>query len=555
MPGPSSFPAWIIWREPPTATSAVSTADTATGRGSGTDAECPTGTGNGPRPLARLTGIERSFGSVRALRGASLSLWAGEVHGILGENGAGKSTLLSVLGGLVAPDAGEVEIDGMGSPPRGAAEARRRGVGFVHQHFRLVGRMTVLENLALARDSSRHRRPMSGVRTAANHLMKRTGLSVPLRETVEGLSVGDRQRTEILKALMGNPRVLVLDEPTAVLGPLEVAPLLELLRSVASGGVAVALVAHKLDEVMAIADRVTVLRRGRTVLEALRADVSSERLAAAMVGSAGNDVSSSLELTLAAPEAARTEPDPTAVDIVARCHAVSVVDQLGKPALSEVSLTVGRGEVVGVVGVEGNGQRELARVMSGRAAPSEGSVSLPAGIGFIPQDRTREGLAATLRLVENLALSAQNKSGKWLNWPALRNRTRRVMRQYDVRAPGPRTRAGTLSGGNQQRLVVAREIEAATHLLVAENPTRGLDLRATVFVRKRLRSLAAQPQRPGILLITTDLDEAIALSDRIFVIVRGKLTPTAPSRHSRHELGRIMLGAGQSTGPVAHPSG
>ena len=544
----------------------MDTAATATSRGTGINALSTAGTGNGLRPLVRLLGIERSFGSVRALKGADLSLWAGEVHGVLGENGAGKSTLLGVLGGIVAPDGGRVEIDGVASWPRGAAEAQRRGVGFVHQHFRLVARMTVLENLALASESCHHRLPMGRVRIAAKRLMTSTGLRVPLDAVVDGLGVGDRQRTEILKALLGEPRVLILDEPTAVLGPPEVVPFLELIRSVASRGVAVALVAHKLDEVMAVADRLTVMRRGCTVLEALTMEVSPHRLATAMVGSddvSGSSFASSTRTVLGVasrggptPLDGRPKtPDPNAMDILARCEAVSVSDPLGRSALTDVSLDIGSGEIVGVVGVEGNGQRELARIMSGRQVPSGGSVSLPPGIGFIPQDRTREGLAGTLQLVENVALCAQNRSGRWLDWAQLRGRTRRLIKEYDVRAPGPRTAAGALSGGNQQRLVVAREMEVATHLLVAENPTRGLDIRATAFVRERLLKFAAHPDPPGVLLITTDLDEAIALSDRIFVIVRGRLIPTTSAQHTRQELGRLMLGAQRSTGPEARASG
>ena len=588
---------------------------------------------------ARLLGVEKSFGSVQALDGASLTLEAGSVHGVLGENGAGKSTLLGVLGGSVVPDAGVVEIGGATGWPGSPVKAREHGVGFVHQHFRLVGSMTLLENFALASPLPRFSLPLARVRGRVRELERLTGWELDLSKRSEELSIGDRQRAEVLKALVARPRVLVLDEPTAVLAPPEIAPLFDLLRRLAAEGLAIALVGHKLDEVAAVADRFTVLRRGRSVLEtaALEAGddaeagpVSRELLADAMVGGAsapswsdeperfprsaapggprdptapsdrdepvrlspavaadgprepavssdaGVPVSgtrpaaaggsrelsvpddgsrtarSELHCPLAAGETARREEadarresdhgrtDRTRPSPVASCRELHVRGPGGATALRGVSLEVARGEIVGVVGVEGNGQRELAQVMAGRIEPESGELDLPAAIGYIPQDRSREGIAAELSLVENIALARQRGSGRLLAWRELASETRALVRDFDVRAESERSPGGSLSGGNQQRLLVARELGGEVDLIVAANPTRGLDFNATRFVHETLRRLVSGPSPPGVLLITSDLDEVVLLSDRAFAMVRGRLIPE-PGGERRARLGRLMV--------------
>jgi len=483
--------------------------------------------------LARLRGVERSFGPTRALAGADLEVSAGEVHAVLGENGAGKTTLLGVLGGMLRPDHGTIEISGVPVEMSGPRRAWELGVGLVHQHFTLVPRLSVLENLALGRDSGRSglRLRLDEVRARATELVKSTGLSVPLDAPVEQLGVGDRQRTEILKVLMRDPPILVLDEPTAVLTPAEVTSLFGLLRSLAEQGRAVVLVAHKIDEVLAVADRITVLRRGATVLTAPRSELDAGSLIRAMVGS---DVAA-----VRASETARVlgEGPP-----VARLEGVGLRHPSGARALCDVRLSVRRGEVLGIAGVEGNGQREVALVLSGRMAAEEGVVELPEGIGFIPQDRSAEGVVSDFDLVENVALGFA--TGPWPGWRAMRAEAEAVMARFGVVASGVSALAGSLSGGNQQRLVVGRELIRATDLLVAENPTRGLDVAATAFVHQEIQRLAGMDGGPATVLLSTDLDEVLSLSTRVMVMAGGRLLEVPEGRRTREDVGALMLAGG-----------
>ncbi|MEJ2203985.1 MAG: ABC transporter ATP-binding protein [Gemmatimonadota bacterium] len=493
--------------------------------------------------LARLSGITRSFGRVRALDGADLQVPAGMITGVLGENGAGKTTLLSVLGGLVTPDAGSVEVGGSRVTFRRPRDAWQVGVGMVHQHFALVPDLTVLENLALGRRTSFWGLGLGydALREDVADLAERTGLEVSLDGPVRDLGVGERQRVEILKVLLREPRILILDEPTAVLTPVEVDRLFSLLRGLADEGTGVVLVAHKLDEVLDVADRMTVLRNGRTVLSALREEVDAEGLIRAMVGREKADpaaVGHGADHALRAPVVDTSPP-------VAQLEGVRVVRSGGQEALRGISMDVRRREILGVVGVEGNGQRELARVLAGRLKPSAGVVRLPTGVGFIPQDRTREGLVSGFSLTENMALALHQdrtyRRGPTLRWGALKETTEELVRRFDVRARGVRTRAGTLSGGNQQRLVVARELQAAKNLLVAENPTRGLDVAAASFVHEELSFRRRIPDGPGIVLISHDLDEVLSLSDRVMVMIRGTLVDVPHTQRSRQFVGALML--------------
>lgn len=509
--------------------------------------------------LASLRGVVRRFGSVTALAGADLEVRGGEVHGVLGENGAGKTTLLGVLGGMLRPDEGVLEIRGKGVELSGPRAAWQHGVGLVHQHFTLVPALTVLENLALGRDPgvSGRRRPLERVRSAAVRLSDRTGLTVPLEAAVEDLGVGERQRVEILKALLREPPILVLDEPTAVLTPGEVESLFDLLRELAAEGKAVVLVAHKIDEVLAVSDRITVLRRGRTVLTAERGQVDAPSLIRAMVGTAAgseSDVTLDVAEAVGAPvegaegaaraAEART-PEGLSAPPVARLSRARTSRADGSVALHDVSLAVHRREIVGIAGVEGNGQRELALVLAGRLPVSSGEVALPPGIGFIPQDRTAEGLVSDFDLVENTALALHDDGrftrGPWLDWREVRAEAQRVVSRFGVVTPGVEARAGALSGGNQQRMIAGRELIRASDLLVAENPTRGLDVAATAFVHAELRRLAGSESGPGIVLVSTDLDEVLSLSTRILVMVRGRLTMVPEGRRSREGVGALML--------------
>jgi simple sugar transport system ATP-binding protein len=500
--------------------------------------------------VVRMEDVRRRFGTTVALDGARLSLTGGEVHAVLGANGAGKTTLLSILAGLVHPDEGRILLRGMPVRPATAREAWALGIGMVHQHFTLVPRLTVLENLALGSGGLSLR--LRATRARAAELMERTGLVVALDARVEGLGVGERQRVEVLKVLLRAPGVLVLDEPTAVLAPREVERLLGLLRGLASGGATVVLVAHKLDEVLSVADRVTVLREGRTVLEAERGAVDVATLVEAMVGSAGTDAAAEV-VPVTGPGAGSTggrgasrgeassargsAPGAT----VARLEGVSLSGAGGEPLLRDLTLELRRGEVVGVAGVEGNGQRELAQLLAGRIAPGRGTVALPDDPAFIPEDRSREGLVQDFTLTENMALALHRerayRRGPLLRWGPLRDRTAALLETFSVRPASPEARARTLSGGNQQRVVVARELGRDPDLLVAENPTRGLDVRAAAFVHRRLRGLG----EAGVVLISTDLDEVLRLSDRVFVMVRGRLLEVPEGARTREGVGRMML--------------
>lgn len=488
--------------------------------------------------LARLDGIVRRFGRVTALDGADLEVRAGEVHAVLGENGAGKSTLLSILGGLQAADSGTLSLRGASVTLRSPRNAWAHGIGLVHQHFMLVPRLSVLENLALGGQAPSRgwRLPLREIADRATDLMARIGLSVALDAVIEDLSVGDRQRVEILKALLREPSILILDEPTAVLSPPEVEGLSALLRGLARDGRAIILVSHKLDEVLAVSDHVTVLREGRTVLSVPRSEVDASSLTRAMVGVA---------LSPGTRPGGRPASDG---EIVASFRAVHTAGPSGHTALAGVSLDLRRGEIVGVAGVEGNGQRELALVLAGRAEPSSGDVDLPHGTGFIPQDRTSEGLALDFDLSENVALAAHRdaefRSSGLLKWDEIRARAEHLRTEFAVRATDTSVHARTLSGGNQQRLVIGRELPVAKDLLVAHNPTRGLDVAATDFVHRRiLCTVGARPEGPAVVLISTDLDEVLALSDRLLVIVRGRLSEVPLGQRTREGVGALMLGS------------
>ena len=501
-----------------------------------------------PATAARLRDVTKRFGPVTALDGVSFDLVPGEIHGLLGENGAGKTTLARVLGGLLAPDHGRVEIGGREVALRSARDAGALGVAMVHQHFSLVPRFTGFENIALFNGGA-----WTGKGTAAPGYRERVEararelkLEVELDAPAAVLGVGARQRIEILKALMSETGVLLLDEPTAVLAPQEVAGLFAVLKRVAGAGTGIVLVAHKLDEVLAVADRVTVLRRGQRVLTEAAASVSAGELAEAMVGGALPVAG----LGRGQPRASGppgAEPAP-----VASLDAVTV-GTTGAPSLREVTLTVRSGEILGIAGVDGNGQRTLAAVLAGIRNPDEGTAELPREVGWIPQDRGEEGLVNDFTIAENVALALHGQSrcrkGPWLDWAAVEETAGSLMREMDVRAGSPDATAGTLSGGNQQRVVAGREFLRSGEMLVAESPTRGLDVKATVAVRARIAKLVRSGDRPpGVVLISADLDEILELSDRIAVMVRGRLIPVPTGEHNHAAIGELMLAAQKSGG-------
>ena len=465
-------------------------------------------------PVLELTGIRKSFGPVQALRGAAFVLSAGEVHALLGENGAGKSTLLQIAFGLLAPDAGTVRLGGREVRLRSPREAREAGIGMVHQHFTTIGSLTVAENLALDRGRS-----VPAESPPGDGLMEGLELSA----LVAQLSVELRQRLEIAKALARRPRILLLDEPSAALAPSEIEELLTLARSFAQAGGAVAFVTHKLAEVFAVANRVTVLRDGAVTLTAPLAGQTLESLARAMLGEA--------EGWVHAQEPMDAVPGkPTAQ--------APIVVRIG-------SIAIRSGECVGVAAVQGNGQRELLRSIAGIGTPGQSAgIAVDGPVSFVPEDRTLEGLIPDFSVVENLVLGL-DRDPRWargsrIDWPAARRHAARVIAEFDIVASGPEVPVAKLSGGNQQKLVLARALEAAPRVLVAENPTRGLDFRATHFMQERLR--AAARAGAAVLVYSSDLDEVLQLATRVLVVHQGAVRE-APSGADRQTIGRLMLGA------------
>ncbi len=485
-------------------------------------------------PTVELRGIVKRYGAVVALDGADLVAYGGQVQAILGENGAGKSTLAGVLAGSVRPDRGEILVQGTARAFRSPTDAVDASIGIVHQHFKLVPALTGLENIALGavRRLPGLRLRLDRVRSRAAEIIESVGLDVRLDAPVERMSVGERQRVEIVKLLFTDPRILVLDEPTAVLTPGEVNQLIATLRGLAGEGRTVLVIAHKLDEVLALADRVTVLRRGRTVLAEPRQQVDGRRLARAMVG----------EDAGAVPTPSPARPGV----VVAALESASTESRRGGPGLRDVSLEVRRGEIVGVAGVEGNGQADLADALAGFVRPRAGAAELPDRISLIPQDRVHEGLIADFSVSENIALGFHDderfRRGPMLRWRAIEDVATAVVERFDVKVPGIASPVRTLSGGNQQKLAVGREVMRSPSLVIADNPTRGLDIRATRFVRSELLRLRDQDDPPGILLISTDLDEVLELAGTLYVLVRGRLVPVPPEARSRVGIGSLMLG-------------
>lgn len=470
-------------------------------------------------PLLELAEITKRFGKVTALSEASLRVLGGSVHALLGENGAGKSTLMHIAFGLVRADAGVIRVDGHARVWQSPVEAIAHGIGMVHQHFTLVPAMTVAENIALGGRGRFH--PARAI-AAAERLMRETGLAVDPQAPVAQLSVGLQQRVEILKALARDARVLILDEPTAVLAPHEVQELLRWIRGFLRPDRAVVLITHKLAESLAIADEVTVLRSGRTVLQRPRSEISADVLVEAMLGQRLHELASS------APRSAGS------VALALR----KVVGPRGLGERDPVSIEVRRGEVLGIAAVEGAGQGELLRLFTGHVSPRLGSAELAANIAFIPEDRHRDAGMMGFTLVENLALKGAGQRSGLVDWKSLAARTRELLLRFDVRAEGPQSHLGSLSGGNQQKWIVARELSAAPDAVVAENPTRGLDVRATQAVRELLRATCAEGA--AVVVYSSDLDEVLALSDRIAVVHSGSVREVV---RDRDVVGRAMLGA------------
>ena len=481
-------------------------------------------------PRLALHGITRSYGSVLALDEASLNVAVGEVHALLGENGAGKSTLMKIAYGLEQPDAGTIHLDGHVITLPSPRSAMHCGIGMVQQHFALVSAMTAAENVALGGNG---RMDLRDVARRMQAVSVEAGLPLDPQARVRDLSIGAQQRLEIIKALSRNSSILILDEPTAVLAPQEASELLTWTRRFADGGGTVILIAHKLREVLTVADRVTVLRRGRTVLAERARDVTEASLAMAMLGAAPDAVVTSSRIV----GERRVDVTATTTPVIT-LSGVSVRDARNVERLRDVTLQALPGEIIGIAAIEGAGQRELLRVLSGRLTPSAGTVRLPARVGVVPEDRHRDAVVLDATLTENIALRGAATRHGVMRWSALRAAAAALMTLRDVRGNDPDAPMHTLSGGNQQKMVLARELADAPVALVVENPTRGLDIRATADVHAALRE--ARDAGTTVIVHSSDFDEVLLLADRVLVVAGGRVTEVVRDRET---VGRAMLTA------------
>jgi general nucleoside transport system ATP-binding protein len=510
---------------------------------------------SGGSPIAvALRNITKRFPGVVANDGIELTVRAGTIHAIVGENGAGKSTLMKILYGQQRPDEGTITVNGEQVSFRSPKDAIARGIGMVHQHFMLADNLTVAENVALGAEPSR--RGVLDIGAAARRisdLATTYGLDVDPNEMVETLGVGERQRVEILKVLYRGARILILDEPTAVLVPQEVNELFVSLRGLVAEGNTVIFISHKLDEVLRVADDITVVRAGRTVAQRQPAEVTAHQLAELMVGS-----------ELPSPT---TEGSTVTETVQLRLRNVTVAGAGAQPVVDHVSLDIHCGEIVGIAGVEGNGQRELVEAIMA-IVESTGTFELSgsdisrwhtrqrreAGLGYIPEDRHHDGLMLSQPLWENSMLGHQTSevnSGRfgWLRIGGARKRTAQIVKDFDVRTPGIDVAALALSGGNQQKLIVGRELLAEPQVLLAAHPTRGIDVGAQAAVWEQLRH--ARSAGLGVLLISADLEELIGLSDTLLVMLRGAIVAKLDPRSvTSTELGSYMTGAKQAEAPV-----
>ncbi|NYJ02550.1 simple sugar transport system ATP-binding protein [Nocardioides thalensis] len=501
-----------------------------------------------------IRGLTKRFGSFTANDQIDLVVEPGEIHCLLGENGAGKSTLMNMLYGLYTPTEGEILLDGEPVTFAGPGDALAAGIGMVHQHFMLVPVFTVAENLMLGHEQTRGLGVLNraAARKQVRELSDRYNLAVDPDALVEDIPVGVQQRVEIIKALAGDAKILILDEPTAVLTPQEIDELMGIMRELKAQGTSIIFITHKLREVKAIGDKISVIRRGKVVGTA-PPTASEAELAELMVGR-------SVQLTVDKEHAAGGEP-------VLRADGISVVDPRGHLVVKDVSFEARAGEVLGIAGVQGNGQTELIKSLLGLVRPDAGRIhlegrdisrhgprqSLEDGIGYIPEDRSHDGFVGTFSVRENLVLDLyRNKefsSGPALRLDAIADNAEARIQEFDIRTESAETPVASLSGGNQQKVVVAREFSRPLKVLIASQPTRGVDVGSIEFIHKRI--IAERDRGTAVIIVSTELDEIYALSDRIAVMYDGRIVATVSPDLPREEIGLLMAGATPETGEVA----
>jgi simple sugar transport system ATP-binding protein len=499
--------------------------------------------------VLELRGITKRFPGTLANDHVDFDLRRGEVHALLGENGAGKSTLMNILYGLYSPDEGEILINGERVQMSSPGEAIDRGIGMVHQHFMLIPVMSVAENIVLAVEPRREGVLLDygAARERVSELASSFGFAIDPDAKIEDITVGQQQRVEILKALYRKADILILDEPTAVLTPQEATELFGILKNLQREGMSIIFISHKLNEVLQIADRVTVLRRGRMIETLPAAGATEEDLARRMVG---RDVVLRIDKTPSEP----AEP-------ILVVEGLSVRDDRDILKVHDVSFEVRGGEIVAVAGVDGNGQTELIDALTGLRRPTEGRILVDGtevttasarthferGVGHVPEDRQRRGLVLEFNLAENIGLHDYRRRPYsrfgWLFPKRLLERARRLIAEFDVRGGGPRTPGGALSGGNQQKVILAREIDRDPRVLVAAQPTRGLDVGAIEFVHRRL--VEERDEGRAVLLVSLELEEVLSLADRILVIYEGEIVREFPPSATEEELGVAMTGGGR----------
>ena len=502
-------------------------------------------------PIVEMRGISKRFGPVVANDRISLDLWPGEIHAVLGENGAGKTTLMNVLAGMYQPDSGTIRIAGEEVQITSPADALQRGIGTVYQHFTLVPNLSILENVVLGEGGVLV--DLAAAEGRVTSLLADFGLDVSPHTEIRHLALGQRQRVEIIKVLFRGSRVLLLDEPTSVLTPGEVTSLLDLLRRLRDQGIAVVLITHKLGEALAVSDRVTILRGGRNA-----GDLGPDVMSGASRDSVRQRI---VEQMFGGSQAAETLPSgrQQSGGAVLTLRDISTLGDRGIPALHDLSLELHSGEVFGIAGVDGNGQKELGEVIAGQRPVTSGQVlfngvditnrgvgaATRLGIGYVTDDRLHEGSIAGSSITDNVALKSISRkpfsNGFWLNRRAMDEHARRLIAEFDVKTPGPDTAIGMLSGGNIQKLLLARELALDPKLLVCNKPTTGLDLRTARFVLQSLRRQADAGK--VVVLISSELDELMEISDRIGVMYNGQLVADMPRIEADPEaLGDLMLG-------------